>query len=64
MRSGRMGRWIGAIPYFPDDPRLWIRGPSGSMKPNAGRPIGLLLWVGIGVLVACVFGAIVWLALG
>lgn len=53
MTSRSRDRWIGAIPYFPSDSRLWIRGPAGALKPNAARPLGVALWVVIIGLLVC-----------
>lgn len=42
-------RWLGAIPYRPGSSRVWVRGPLGSLKPNAAHPVGATLWALVGL---------------
>ena len=60
MTSRSSDHWIGAIPYFPGDSRLWIRGPAGALKPNAARPLGVMLWVVIGLLIGGLLALTSW----
>ncbi len=50
----RRDRWIGAIPCFPTEDRVWVTGPSGAMKPIAARTPGLFIWIGLGLFVAAI----------